>query len=139
MSVISREKTKKGDAGLLFFFLRYVLIALGLTVAAFVAVGAVYIFVDIPAKTLEIIALAVSVLVSLAVSFVVGRASAAPVTGGCVVLIYAFLRCAVSVIFGFTPLLSVRTPFELITGFLVGLIGGILGSGGTSRRRRRYR
>lgn len=139
MSVISREKSKKRDTGLLFFFLRYVLTAFGLTLAAFAVIAVVYIFADIPAKTLEMISLAVSFAVSLAVSFAVGKASAAPVTGGCVVLIYAFLRCAVSVIFGFTPLLSVRTPFELITGFLVGLIGGILGSGGTTRRRRRYR
>ena len=136
MAVISREKPKQNDAGLVVFFLRYVLMALGLTAVAFAVLAAVYIFVDIPVHALEIITLVVSVIVALVVSFMVGKDSATPLSGGCVTLVYTFLRCAVSVIFGFTPILSVRTPFELITGFLIGLLGGILGSGGGNRRRR---
>ena len=139
MPVLSRETKEKKDAGIVLFFLRYALIALGLTMAAFVLLGIVYIFVDIPSKALEITTLVISVIVSLVVSFIAGKDTAAPVTGGCVVLVFALLRCILSIIFGFTPILSLRTPFELVTGFLIGLTGGILGSSGGNRRRRRYR
>lgn len=139
MPVLSRETKEKKDAGFVLFFLRYVLMALVMTVAVFVLLGIFYIFVDIPAKALGITTLVVSVLVSLVVSFIVGKDTAAPVTGGCVVLMFALLRCILSIVFGFTSVLSLRTPFELITGFLIGLIGGILGSSGGNRRRRRYR
>ncbi len=139
MPVLSRETKEKKDAGIVLFFMRYVLMALALTAIAFAFLGIVYIFVDIPQKALSITTLGVSVIVSLVVSFVVGKDTAAPVTGGCIVLIFSLIRIIFSIVFGLTPILSLRTPFELITGFLIGLIGGILGSSGGNRRRRRYR
>lgn len=139
MAVLSRENKQKEDAGLIVFFIRYVLMALMLTAVSFAVLAVVYIFIDIPSNVLEIVTLAISVVVLLIVSFAVGKESAIPLTAGCVGLIYAAVRCLLAVIFGFVPFLSVRTPFELVTGFLIGMIGGILGSSGGRRRTRRYR
>ena len=139
MTVISRENTSKRGEGLFFFFMRYVLMMLGVTLVAFAVLAAVYIFVDVPKKTLGIIALGASILAALIVSFVAGKESGSAVTGGCASLIFACIRCVLSVAFGFMPILSFRAPFELATGFLIGLLGGILGRTGEGRRKRRYR
>jgi len=139
MAVLSRENTQKNDGGLAVFFVRYVLMALILTAVAFVLVAVVYIFVDIPSNVLGTITLIVSVAVSLMVSFAVGKETAIPLTAGCVVLIFSAIRCILAVLFGFMPVFSIRTPFELVTGFLIGMIGGILGNSNSRRRRRRYR
>lgn len=128
---------KEKDYELLYFFLRYEIMAVMLTAVAFALVAIVYVFLDIPANIMELITLIISVIVSLIVSFIAGKETASVITGGCVILIYALLRCLISIIFGFTPILSLRTPFELATGFIVGIIGGIAGCGTT--RKRRYR
>ncbi len=126
---------KEKDFELLYFFLRYEIMAIILTVIAFALVAIVYIFLDIPGDVMELITLIISVIVSLVVSFIAGKDTASVITGGCVILIFAFLRCFISIIFGFTPILSLRTPFELASGFIIGIIGGIAGCGTTRKRR----
>ena len=128
---------KEKDFELLYFFLRYEIMAIILTVIAFALVAVVYIFLDIPKEVMELITLIISVIVSLVVSFIAGKETASVITGGCIILIFAFIRCLVSIIFGFTPVLSLRTPFELASGFIIGIIGGIAGSG--TNRKRRFR
>ena len=135
-------KEKNGrfkDLGLIFFFFRYLLFAVAATLAVLILLALVYLFMDISKNNLEITALVLSVIVGLVVSFFAGKESASSLTGGVVVFLYALLRCIVAVATGNAPLFSIRTPFELVTGFLVGIIGGIMGAGRDSSRRHRYR
>ena len=138
LAVTKFAKSAK-DTGMIGFFLRYVFIALAATAVCFAAVAAVYVFVPFSANTLRLVALIISVLVTLFVGGKAGKDSASVLTAGVTGLIYALLRSVISIAAGFTPLLALRTPFEIITGFLVGIIGGIFGAGTTKRRRRRYR
>ena len=131
---------KKGEKNYDFFFflLKYEIMAFLFTLIAFVFVAAVFIFILIPSKVLSIISLAVSVIVLIIVSAKAGKDSGSVITGGMVALIFAAIRAFLAIVFGMVPLLSVRTPFEIITGFLIGVIGGIIGAG-NNLGRRRYR
>ena len=106
---------------------------------AFLFVAAVYLFVPFSPLVLKVITAAVSVCVILIISYTSSKEAASVLTGGITALIYSVLHSFFAVVFGVIPLLSVRTPFMILTGFLIGLIGAVFGGGSKIRRRRRYR
>ncbi len=129
--------SKQRDYELLFFFLKYVLLALAVLLGLFSVLAIIYIFVDIPQITLKYITLGIFVVSTLVASFKAGRDSASIITGGFVGMIFMLIRCIISIIAGFTPLLSLRTPFEVASGFLIGVIAAIAGCGAIKKRRYR--
>ena len=131
--------SEKRDFGVLAFFLPFTLLGMVLTLAAFLLVAAIYLFVPFSPLILKVITAAVSVCVILIISYTSSKEAASVLTGGITALIYSVLHSFFAVVFGVIPLLSVRTPFMILTGFLIGLIGAVFGGGSKIRRRRRYR
>ena len=131
--------SKERDFGVLAFFLPYTLLGIALTFVALLLLSAVYLFIPFSPRILKFIAAAVSVCVILIISYSSSKESGSVLTGGITALIYSVIHSLLAVIFGVIPFISVRTPFVIATGFLIGFIGAVFGGGREIGRRRRYR
>ncbi|MDP4118276.1 MAG: TIGR04086 family membrane protein [Bacillota bacterium] len=130
---------KKSSEGFVAFFLPYAALEFIFTIVAFAVVALIYVFIPLSDGILRIITIVISVVVMFIVSASVGRETASAISGGIIALIYTLVRYIISISFGFVPFLSIKTPFVIATGFLIGIMGGILGSSTRPRRRRKYR
>ena len=121
------------------FFLPYIVLSFLLTIGAFFVVGLVYTFIPIPEQALEPTALVITVAVLVVMSFSVGRATsqAGWLSGSILTLIYTVIMCLFGLITGNMP--WIKVPFIIITGFLIGALGGVLGINTRPKRPRRYR
>ena len=131
--------SQKKDHGFITFFLPFVAIGFVLTLIAFLFLAVVYRFVPLSSAVLKVITAVISVCVLLIISYLSAKEAASVITGGITALIYSVIHSIFAVLSGSVPLLSVRTPFIIATGFLIGLIGAIFGDGSVRGRRRRYR
>ncbi|MBQ3053643.1 MAG: hypothetical protein IJC89_01910 [Clostridia bacterium] len=130
---------KNKDYNMFSLFMPFVGMAFLLTIIGFFAVGLVYIFVPFSVWMLKIISLVISIISLVIVTCVAGRRTASVFTGGIIALIYSVIRWIIAVATGSLYILSFRSPFVIISGFLIGIIGGIIGTGTATRRKRRYR
>ncbi len=121
------------------FLIPFVVLAFALTIAVMLVLALLYMFIPFSESVLEIITMVSSIIIVFVVSCLAGKASGSVLTSGIVGLVYTVIRSIIAVALGVVPLLDIRTLFIIITGFLIGILGGILGSDGGRKKRRRYR
>ena len=121
------------------FFVPFLVLAYLLTLVFFMIVAAVYTLFPLNASVLPGTTVVITVAVLLAVAFFAGRTGSAPgwFSGGIFALLYGVIMCLAGVIFSSIALFSLKTLAVLISCFLVGAFGGILGINTRPRPRRR--
>lgn len=136
----TRKKQINLDSGMMRFFLPYWILAAVVLLIFYFLIAIAYMVTPLGAAALPFFSRTVTAITLTAVSAMVGHETGEGiVSGGFFGLILTLFLLAVGMIFRAVSLFSLLFLVLLVTGTLLGCIGGIIGSGKRRKRRRRIR